>query len=595
MIVDDIDRIAYNLEAKLSIDRPRSPLEWHDSCLPESHVWIRHLSTMKKLLEKIEFSFTSRLNADPDATPDGRDHHPREVKSGHFVPVAPTPIATPEVVTHSQGLFQELGLEDGLAQDPQFRAIFSGNLSQAPPPFRPTGWATGYALSIYGTEYVQQCPFRTGNGYGDGRAISVAEVVHNGKRWELQLKGAGRTPYCRGGDGRAVLRSSIREFLAQEFMHALGVPTSRSLSLFASTKETVMRPWYSPGSKAFEPDVMMPHRVAISTRVASSFLRVGQLELFARRARSSAHPQALEELRKIVSFAIDREYSREIDQERPFAEQVLAFARHFRARLTSLVANWIRVGYCQGNFNSDNCAIGGFTLDYGPFGFCESFDPWFQPWTGGGQHYAFLNQPTAAEKNFGSLCSALKPLLQTDALGELDQIQQGFAEEMQQALRKMWASKLGLQQFDADLFARLMQLMQRSQPDYTMFFRSLCEIPTDTESLEQAFHIATTDDIRRDWQSWLESWNAKIRDGRDLDVVKANMRRINPRYTWREWLVAPAYEMAERGDYSRVTELQVLFSDPYVEQPSELARQSDQQRPTQFERLGGVSHYSCSS
>jgi len=551
---------------------------------------------MKELLEKIDFSFTSRLNVDPDATSDGRDHQPREVKSGHFVPVAPTPIPAPEYVCHSQALFQELGLRDELTKDTQFRAVFSGDLSAAPPGFKPTGWATGYALSIYGTEYVQQCPFRTGNGYGDGRAISVAEVVHDGKRWELQLKGAGRTPYCRGGDGRAVLRSSIREFLAQEFMHALGVPTSRSLSLFASTKESVMRPWYSPGSKAFDPDVMMPHRVAISTRVASSFLRVGQLELFARRARSSAHPQAVEELRMIVGHAIEREYAHEIDQSLPFAEQVLALARHFRARLTSLVANWIRVGYCQGNFNSDNCAVGGFTLDYGPFGFCESFDPLFQPWTGGGQHYAFLNQPAAAEKNFGSLCSALRPLLQTDAhLGELDQIQQGFAAEMQHELRKMWASKLGLQQFDADLFAGLMQLMQGSRVDYTMFFRALCELPQDTEPLEETFQVPATEDTRRDWQSWLEAWNAKVRDARGLDVVSANMRRVNPRYTWREWLVAPAYELAERGDYTRVRELQLLFCDPYVEQSSDLANQSDQRRPTHCERLGGISHYSCSS
>lgn len=122
---------------------------------------------MQELLEKIDFSFTSRLNADPESATDGRDHEPREVKSGHFVPVAPTAIPAPEYVSHSQRLFRELGLNDDLALDPQFRAVFSGDLSQAPHPFKRTGWATGYALSIYGTEYVQQCPFRTGNGYGD--------------------------------------------------------------------------------------------------------------------------------------------------------------------------------------------------------------------------------------------------------------------------------------------------------------------------------------------------------------------------------------------------------------------------------------------
>lgn len=152
------------------------------------------------------------------------------------------------------------------------------------------------------------------------------------------------------------------------------------------------------------------------------------------------------------------------------------------------------------------------------------------------------NQPAAAEKNFQSLVSALRPLLETDAhQKELDQIQQSFAAEMQQELRKMWASKLGLQEFDADLFAILMQLMQRSQVDYTMFFRALSELPKGTEPLEETFHVAATDDIRQDWKSWLEKWNTKIRENApDMDALKASMSHVNPQYTWREWLVAPA-------------------------------------------------------
>ncbi len=553
------------------------------------------VSELTPLLEQLDFSLISQLNADPQATAEGQDHRSREVKSGHFVPVAPTPIAAPEYVSHSRGLFQELGLKDDLAHDAQFRRIFSGDLSAAPAPFRSTGWATGYALSIFGTEYTQQCPFRTGNGYGDGRALSIAEVVHEGKRWELQLKGGGPTPYCRGGDGRAVLRSSVREFLAQEFMHALGVPTSRSLSLYASTEEHVMRPWYTPGSKSFQPDVMKPHRVAISTRVASSFLRVGQLELFARRARSNAHPQAQQELKMIVAHAIEREYAA-IDRARPFGEQVLELARRFRARLTALVANWIRVGYCQGNFNSDNCAVGGFTLDYGPFGFCESFDPWFQPWTGGGQHFSFLNQPGAAEANFHMLCTALSPLLDDAQQGELAEIRDGFVKEMERTLKEMWAAKLGLHRFDADLFSTLIPLMQRSRVDYTLFFRALCDLPEKTDRLERTFEIEATGDVKEQWQAWLDQWNALVRDGeRDREALAAGMKRVNPRYTWREWLVAPAYERAEAGDYARVRELQSLFLSPYTDQETELATESDQKRPARFSGLGGVSHYSCSS
>jgi uncharacterized protein YdiU (UPF0061 family) len=557
------------------------------------------LSRMEALQHKVDFSFTEHLNADPEATPDGRDHRPRQVRSGHYVPVAPTPIAAPEYVSHSHGLFRELGLADELAHDDGFRRIFSGDLADAPAPFKKVGWATGYALSIYGTEYTHQCPFQTGNGYGDGRAISVAELVADGKRWELQLKGGGPTPYCRGADGRAVLRSSVREFLAQEFMHALGVPTSRSLSLYASATQTVMRPWYSPGSRSHDPDVMKPHRVAISTRVAASFLRVGQLELFARRARTDAHPQAREELRMIVAHAIEREYAHDIDQEQPFGEQVVALAQRFRGRLTALVADWIRVGYCQGNFNSDNCAVGGFTLDYGPFGFSEAFDPGFQPWTGGGQHFSFFNQPAAAEANFHMLCRSLRLLIEDDPAlaSKLDEVRHGFAGEMTFKLQKMWAAKLGLDRFDATLCSSLFDLMQESRVDYTLFFRALCDLPRLTPALEPTFHIAPSDDTRERWLSWLNQWHQQLQAGgaRDLDAVSSGMKRINPRYTWREWLVAPAYELAEHGDYTRVRELQSLFCNPYVDQESELAAKADQKRPPGFEGLGGVSHMSCSS
>jgi hypothetical protein len=215
------------------------------------------IESLQELARYLDYALMDSLHCDPDAVPDGKDHQPRQVFSGHYVPVQPTAIHEPEYAAHSSQLFQELGLADSLAQTEDFTRVFSGDLSAAPPPFRQVGWACGYALSIFGTEYISQCPFQTGNGYGDGRAISVVEAVLEGKKWEMQLKGGGRTPYCRGGDGRAVLRSSIREFLAQEHMHALGVPTSRSLSLYVSRSEQVRRPWYSDGSRSRDPDIMM--------------------------------------------------------------------------------------------------------------------------------------------------------------------------------------------------------------------------------------------------------------------------------------------------------------------------------------------------
>ncbi|MBB1486132.1 protein adenylyltransferase SelO [Oceanospirillum sediminis] len=556
------------------------------------------VASLEAFAQLADYSLINSLNADPDATEDGYDHRPRQVFSGHFVPVIPTPITEPEYVSHSSIFFNELGLSDALAQDDAFRRIFSGDLSVAPEPMSQKGWATGYALSIYGTEYTQQCPFRTGNGYGDGRAISVFEANINGQRWEMQLKGGGPTPYCRGADGRAVLRSSVREFLAQEYMHALGVPTSRSLTLYTSKSETVARPWYSPGSYSTDPDIMIDNPVAISTRVAPSFLRVGQIELFARRVRKSAYPHALEELRMIVTHLIEREYKQEIDSELAFTQQVVELARLFRQRLTSLVANWMRVGYCQGNFNSDNCAAGSFTLDYGPFGFCEAFDPEFQPWTGGGRHFSFFNQPLAAEANFHMFFSAVRPLLADDssAMNELDQIRRGFAETMKQQLEIMWAAKLGLEYFNPELFSALKELMERAEVDYTIFFRELSDLPEDISALKKSFYVNTSSSLDEQWKAWLINWHVLLAEqGSDQTELSIRMKRTNPKYAWREWLVAPAYQKAMEGDYSLVKELQTVLNHPYDEQSAETEEKYYRLKPKEFFNAGGVSHYSCSS
>ena len=462
---------------------------------------------------------------------------------------------------------------------------------------RQVGWATGYALSIYGREYTQQCPFGTGNGYGDGRAISVFEGIINGKRWEMQLKGGGPTPYCRGADGRAVLRSSVREFLAQEYMQALGVPTSRSLTLYVSKSETITRPWYSQYSQSTDPDILVENSVAISTRVAPSFLRVGQLELFARRARSNTHPRALEELRMIVSHLIEREYKNDINQNLAFTVQLVELARLFRERLTLLIANWQRIGYCQGNFNSDNCAAGGFTLDYGPFGFCEIFDPGFQPWTGGGEHFSYFNQPIAAEANYHMFWQALRPLIAEDAkaLKEFDQVRDGFEQAMDKQIQKMWATKLGLKEYNSNLFEELLQLMLNSKVDYTIFFRELSHIPNDLSALKKSFYIQTSQQIDEQWQSWLQSWRDLVLNNGNSTETSKIMKLTNPKYTWREWLIAPAYQQAEEGNYSLVKELQEVLSHPYDEQSKEIEDKYYRLKPKAFFNAGGISHYSCSS
>ena len=428
----------------------------------------------------------------------------------------------------------------------------------------------------------------------------------------MQLKGAGRTPYCRGADGRAVLRSSVREFLAQEHMHALGVPTSRSLSLYVSKTETVRRPWYSEGSRSPDPDRLISESVAISTRVAPSFIRVGQLELFARRARKREHPTAMEELEQLVLHLIDREYADVVHTKLPITEKVLLLARAFRSRLTSLVANWIRVGYCQGNFNSDNCAAGGFTLDYGPFGFCELFDPDYQPWTGGGEHFALLNQPVAAELNYHMFCTALVPLLVSNPSGleQLQEIRNGFSTVMRAEMEQMWAAKLGLDAFDSALFSELQTLMMQTPLDYTMFFRELSNVPANMGPLKKSFYPHSTcnvgpEEMDQRWSVWFAKWTSLVGSASATDSNAApngsreelsrQMKRVNPKYSLREWFLVDGYKQAAAGNYAPLRELQEVMTQPYAEQSKDVEEKYYRLKPAEFFEVAGLSYLSCSS
>jgi uncharacterized protein YdiU (UPF0061 family) len=359
---------------------------------------------------------------------------------------------------------------------------------------------------------------------------------------------------------------------------------------------------------------MISEAVAISTRVAPSFIRVGQLELFGRRARTQEHPQAMAELELLMLHLIDREYADVIDQKLTNEQKVLLLAREFRSRLTSLIANWIRVGYCQGNFNSDNCAAGGFTLDYGPFGFCDVFNPQYQPWTGGGQHFAFLNQGVAAERNFLMFCTALSPLLMStpDYLEQLQQLVDGFATEMQTKLEQMWAAKLGLNTFDAALFNELETLMLQTPVDYTIFFRELSSLPDDIGPLTKSFYRDLSQGpqgLEQRWSVWLAQWQTLLgtednsttlnadadAQPRSRDDIIAQMQRVNPKFTLREWLLVPAYQQASVGNYALVRELQKVMTQPYAEQSQEVEDKYYRLKASEFFGVGGCSHLSCSS
>jgi uncharacterized protein YdiU (UPF0061 family) len=339
----------------------------------------------------------------------------------------------------------------------------------------------------------------------------------------------------------------------------------------------------------------------------------------------------MQELEKIVLHVIDREYSGVIDTQLPLAEKVVLLARKFQGRLASLVANWIRVGFCQGNFNSDNCAVGGFTLDYGPFGFCDMFQPYYQPWTGGGHHFSFMNQPIAAQKNFETFCSALRPLLAAhqDYLLALDQVQDGFSKVMHTHMQTMWAAKLGLSNlhvnFDANnietdqapfnvLLSELQTLMQQTPVDYTIFFRELSSIPNDMSPLKKSFYSNVSHnapknadtkaaEIDKRWAQWLENWktllfsasNANATSPRSRDEISKQMKLVNPKYILREWFVVPAYQQASSGDYALIQELQTVMTQPYAEQSKLIEDKYYRLKPAEFFEVGGLSHLSCSS
>lgn len=432
-------------------------------------------------------SWVEELNPDPETSKNAPNKTSREVRSGHYVLVRPTPIRDPRLIIASPLMLAGLGLSlDDIRDNKAFVRHFSGDV-------RGQGfatWATPYALSIMGQRRYDNCPFGNGNGYGDGRAISIGEVVVAGRRWELQLKGAGRTPFCRSGDGRAVLRSSIREFLASEAMHCLGIETTRALSLITSTSETVERPWYSEddqqpaSSQAEGPDRMITEPVAITCRVAPSFLRVGHLDLYARRAeRQGPHSLAHLELRGIVEHLISREYP-QINQDMPGTSlqcRILAMLREFSCRLSRLVAGWIRVGYVQGNFNCDNCLAGGRTMDYGPFGFMERFSPLWNMWVGGGEHFGFLNQPSAAAANFGTMVTSVLPLLDAQGKAAAKKIHQvDYERDMRQALDTVWRQKFGFKRWEdkeIKLMQTLLSLLSEYGADWTLFWRQLAEVP----------------------------------------------------------------------------------------------------------------------
>ena len=573
------------------------------------------------LAGRIDNSWLRDLNAEPGHERHAPNQRAREVRSGHYVHVVPTPLPDPVLVACSNSTAALLGLGIGggaCRGDPRFVRLFSGDVN-AVPGFK--SWATPYALSIYGSPTIPRGAGPNGDGYGDGRALSIAEVliIAGGKshdRWELQLKGAGATPFCRNADGRAVLRSSVREFLASEAMFHLGVPTTRALSLVASTSARVRRPWYSatlPGedddlgvspttAPSPSPDIQRWERCAICCRVARSFLRVGHFELFGRRARAGK-AGARRELEQLARHALAREYRDHHRADAPdaplTAPQLLGMLGEAARRFAHLAAEWIRVGYAQSNFNSDNCLMGGETVDYGPFGFIEAYAPDWGMWISSGQHFSFMNQPAAAGENFRMLAESLEPLLDAEGKRGARAIVHSYDRLASEAVDGMLARKLGFRAATPAtraLWKRLERMLRQHPTDWTLMWRQLARavLVAEEESeggdgdaiisvLNPAFYeqpLASRG--RAAWKKWLTRWRKALRaedtagggntNHYNATDIAARLRAANPKYIPREWMLAEAYTAAEAGDYSGVHALQKLFRRPYAEQEAFAAR-----------------------
>eukprot|EP01062_Namystynia_karyoxenos_P025948 TRINITY_DN20311_c0_g1_i1.p1 TRINITY_DN20311_c0_g1~~TRINITY_DN20311_c0_g1_i1.p1 ORF type:complete len:643 (+),score=191.16 TRINITY_DN20311_c0_g1_i1:98-1930(+) len=579
--------------------------------------------TLEDLARHCDHSWVKQLACDPDTPKHAPNHTAREVFSGHYVMVRPRPLPDPYLVIHSPDMARELGLSEEEMHSERATRFLSGDTKQVRAFHDAGSWATPYALSIYGQPRdPSPDTFGTGNGYGDGRAISIAEVnLGPGRRWELQLKGAGGTPFRRTGDGRAVLRSSLREFLASEAMHAMGVSTTRALSLVASRTEKAQRPWYSPDAQQHrdprvammrrmlgasggdEPDMMHSEACATTCRTAASFCRVGHFELFFRRAaRGSA--EGLEQLKQLARHALFREYPN-IDPEgtRPLQECVLAMAKEFSKRLAALAAGWLRVGYVQSNFNSDNCLVGGRTMDYGPFGFVERYDPAWGMWVGTGQHFAFMNQPQAAQMNYATWLRCLLPLVDDAGRAELQRLASDFEKDAQDACNEVWRRKMGLAAWEepacTELWESLDRLLQRSAADWTIFWRQLADcalLPADTAPeallapLEPAWYQPLgKGELHGEWLQWLQRWRARV--GADGAAAAALMRRTSPKYVPREWMLVEAYSAlgfdGRRDDRSVARNLLRILTSPFDEHP-DMAERYYRRQPDGAAAQGGT-------
>ncbi|MCD6186975.1 MAG: YdiU family protein [Desulfuromusa sp.] len=517
--------------------------------------------------------FVRELPADPESS-----NQLRQVHGACYSRVNPTPVVAPQRVAFALEVAELLDLESTACESEEFSQIFSGN--RLLPGMDP--YSTCYGGHQFGNWAGQ---------LGDGRAINLGEIINQqGERWALQLKGAGPTPYSRRADGLAVLRSSVREFLCSEAMYHLGVPTTRALSLLL-TGEQVTRDMFYDGHPQQEPG-------AVVCRVAPSFTRFGNFQIFTWR-------NEIDLLRQLTDYTIRTDFPH---LGEPSRAVYLQWFEEICRRTAEMIVHWMRVGFVHGVMNTDNMSILGLTIDYGPYGWLENYDPDWTPNTTDAQggRYRFGHQPQIALWNLVQLANAIYPLI--EQAEPLEAVLQLYNDHYQQGWREMMAQKLGLKKFETTtdllLTAELEKILQLVETDMTIFYRKLADlVPTDNHDdnnllvpLLDAYYQPEelTRKHRDQINDWLRSYLKRVaRDGVSTAARRQRMNSVNPKYVLRNYLAQLAIDKAEAGDHSLVNDLLEVMRQPYAEQPEN--EEFSLKRPEWARHRAGCSMLSCSS
>ncbi len=514
-------------------------------------------------------TFTAELPADPV-----EGSALRQVPEAAFSRVEPTAVADPHLIAWSPEMAELLGLSPEQVTSPEMVEALAGN--------RLLPGMDTFAMNYGGHQFGNWA-----GQLGDGRAIALGELVTpDGSHQMIQLKGAGPTPYSRRADGRAVLRSSVREFLCSEAMHFLGVPTTRALSL-VRTGDDVVRDMFYDGNAAPEPG-------AIVARVAPSFIRFGTFELPASRGEGAT-------LKALADYTIRHHFSDLPNALNPDRDTYLAWFERVCETTATMIVDWMRVGFVHGVMNTDNLSIHGITIDYGPYGWLEDFDPGWTPNTTDAhmKRYQYGNQPGIAQWNLVRLANAIYPLV--DDVEPLQGVLDAFAAAFLDQNRIAFARKLGIAEpveADDELIESLNGVLQLAETDMPIFYRRLSEVDLTalredeipTPLLEAYYQ---PDQLTTSVVGAVNLWLERYRDRVDAQPDRELMNSVNPKYVLRNYIAQVAIDAAAEGDYAVLSEVYDVLRRPYDEQPG--MEKWAERRPEWARTRPGCSMLSCSS